>query len=734
MTVRTEVVEGNSGGITSDGQQLETVLDRLEGYSAFDSVAAHLRPHQIQAVEAFRQTGAAILNGELRESGMGIIHPTGSGKSVIGAELVRMVCIGAGRSQDEHLSALWLTPRHTIGGQIIGDERGMGAIQRFVPGATVGEYSGWRKELGRDVTVMTYQNLAKAIESGDFGEVDPSLIVCDEVHHVIDGAWARAVKEACVGRLVVGLTATPDYSDKKNISGLFKHELARKTMREGIKEGILSDLRGSLYKGKSIIKVQRMVGGDFADDDLFDAIADSEDNFQAAKLCVEEVIQGRRGIIACVPGHDRAHAKIMAEILNRITVEAEGGPRKIRAAYVGGELSRKDLNTLLDAYKAGELDVLCQVDLLSEGWDSPETDFLISMRPTTSKVLATQRLGRILRPRENKMATVHEFVYDIYGQERSQVTYDEVLDGRASVEQSFVPNKPHIQNPTVQSFNADTYEYDPLLPVKVAQAKVEQTTTMDIEIDKDTIPYDWLTPELAARMVSVDIAVINGIAKKFDLASRSLTVGDRELTYYPPMLVDYIVKELEIKTLAQTELSLHALTAYHKESSDTQGLVTPYAVRQLLLGKGHSPELRVDSTGGIVEAYPKLVKKVILLFHNTREAVKDEQPIARKKEIKHTPTEVIDWLSSILIHPEDPDRTVRSSVIAQAQKRLIEILRTRTNAPSSSYQKLEAFMAENGITPSNAMLNVMRAQKISFGELIYAAGAARAHLASKGLA
>src|SRR5690606_21921594 len=87
------------------------------------------------------------------------------------------------------------------------------------------------------------------------------------------------------------------------------------------------------------------------------------------------------------------------------------GQRFIRAASVDGSMHPSEIEKVLEQYKSGELDMLTYVNMLLEGWDSPESDFTVLIRPTKSKVLAEQRMGRIVRSREGKVATVHEFIY-----------------------------------------------------------------------------------------------------------------------------------------------------------------------------------------------------------------------------------------------------------------------------------------------------------------------------------
>src|SRR5690606_34955331 len=69
---------------------------------------------------------------------------------------------------------------------------------------------------------------------------------------------------------------------------------------------------------------------------------------------------------------------------------------------VSGAMKNKDRNRILDAYENGNINVLCVCDLLNEGWDSPNTEVLFMARPTMSKTIYMQQLGRGMRLAEDK--------------------------------------------------------------------------------------------------------------------------------------------------------------------------------------------------------------------------------------------------------------------------------------------------------------------------------------------
>ena len=85
--------------------------------------------------------------------------------------------------------------------------------------------------------------------------------------------------------------------------------------------------------------------------------------------------------------------------------------RGVNAAAVSGSMKPSERKELLAKFQKGEIKVMCACDLLNEGWDCPETEVLFMARPTMSKVLYTQHLGRGMRLAENKdFLMVFDFV------------------------------------------------------------------------------------------------------------------------------------------------------------------------------------------------------------------------------------------------------------------------------------------------------------------------------------
>src|SRR5205085_9997857 len=100
--------------------------------------------------------------------------------------------------------------------------------------------------------------------------------------------------------------------------------------------------------------------------------------------------KGRRGVTFCVSVD---HAREMARRYNDAGVSAEA---------VSGEAGRDARTRILEAYRHGDVGMLCACDVLNEGWDAPETEVLLMARPTLSKVIYQQQLGRGMRKHPGK--------------------------------------------------------------------------------------------------------------------------------------------------------------------------------------------------------------------------------------------------------------------------------------------------------------------------------------------
>lgn len=202
-----------------------------------------------------------------------------------------------------------------------------------------------------------------------------ALVVFDEAHHAVASSWAR-FSEAFTGPKVA-VTATPDRMDRQRLEEVgftTAYEIAIRTL---IEQGHL--VRPMAYKMPVELSGILMRGYD----EPMEAIADS---------IVEEMKRwDRKKAIAFLP--DVESSEKLVSLLNR---------RGCRSSHVDGSTHDYLRSHAIESYKTGETKVLCNVNLFTEGFDAPETDCVILLRPTQSKALWVQMIGRGLRTAPGK--------------------------------------------------------------------------------------------------------------------------------------------------------------------------------------------------------------------------------------------------------------------------------------------------------------------------------------------
>jgi superfamily II DNA or RNA helicase len=231
-----------------------------------------------------------------------------------------------------------------------------------------------------------HQLLANSLEKFDVREF--GYIVIDESHHAAADTY-RKVIGYFRPKFTLGLTATPERHDGQSLIELFQNCAHRLELEDAIGQGLLVPIRCIRVKTNIDLNRIRYNGVDYRSRDLEELLVIPDRD----RLIVDTYLNhamGKRAVCFCI---NVAHSESMASAF------AQAG---IKAAFVSGRMGEKQRQQILDAYRAGEIQVLCACDLLNEGWDSPETEVLLMARPTLSKVVYIQQLGRGTRKASGK--------------------------------------------------------------------------------------------------------------------------------------------------------------------------------------------------------------------------------------------------------------------------------------------------------------------------------------------
>ncbi len=288
---------------------------------------------------------------------------------------------------------------------------------RIRPNARVSNYATQQKDLEADVLCASIQTLGKGNHLGRFDSDHFDYIVVDEFHHAAAPSYRRLLAYF-TPRFLLGLTATPDRTDQSDILSLCDDNLVYTcNLFEGIKARLLAPFHyHGIYDEAVNYKEVPWRNGRFDPEELSNKLA----TLGRAKHALREWIRlkQRRTLAFCV---SIRHAEFMAKHFRKAGVAAE-------AVYGGSELGRVEA---LEQLNAGTLEVLFSVDLFSEGMDLPLIDTVMLLRPTESKVLFLQQLGRGLRRAENEGKT-HLVVLDFIGNHQSFFHKPQALFGVGS--------------------------------------------------------------------------------------------------------------------------------------------------------------------------------------------------------------------------------------------------------------------------------------------------------------
>jgi superfamily II DNA or RNA helicase/diadenosine tetraphosphate (Ap4A) HIT family hydrolase/SOS-response transcriptional repressor LexA len=347
------------------------------------------RPWQVAALESLRQIRAAGYKKAL------VAVATGMGKTWLAAFDIRQVGQELGRCP----RVLVIAHRAHI---LLQAESAFSTMLEASFGETnTSWYIGERSELAGSLVVASIQKLARpeGLERLSLQQFD--YVVIDEVHHAEAPTYRRVMAQLSAG-FVLGLTATPERGDGVDVATIFDDNLAYyASIGDGIAEETLVPFH---YIGlRDTVDFQQIPwrNGRF---DLAELEHRVEQSARMQRLWdAMQAHPGQRTLVFCCT---RRHA-----LFARNWLRARG---YASAAVFSGEGSDGHAESL-EGLRSGRLEALCVVDMFNEGLDIPDVDRVVMLRPTESRVIFLQQLGRGLRAAEGKSRLL---VIDFVGNHR----------------------------------------------------------------------------------------------------------------------------------------------------------------------------------------------------------------------------------------------------------------------------------------------------------------------------
>jgi len=458
-----------------------------------------LRTHQEQALDRL---------SEARENGRNtflLVLPTGTGKTEIFIEdLVRL------KERDPDLKALVIVPTRKLREQTLARFK-LRLPHQFQNSTSVDVLS----ENTGDFLVQTAAYLHRHYYKIPADYFD--YIVVDEAHHAA-AHGLRNILEHFRPTHLLGVTATPERFDQQRLEKIFGEYEPQLSLEDAIRQGLVPPVR--CYRTKSNIDLSevRFNGREFVKNDLQKTLlVPSRDQLivNLLKRYFGGEFARMQGVVFCV---DIKHARRMADLLKK-----EG----IIAAAVDGR-DRKNAARAQKAYNEGTVRFLCACDLLTEGWDSPQTSILVMARPTFSKVLYTQQLGRGLRNHLGKEALYVIDVVDNYGAKLQPMSLHSLL--RISNYQPFA----NLIEPGRQSHTEEIIILDGLYE---GERRIEPVDIFSFE----EMYGSFLNEEQLARELFVSTGTVRQWLRKGKITSDvQYPFGRRQLHFFDPQQVEKI--------------------------------------------------------------------------------------------------------------------------------------------------------------------------------------------------
>jgi superfamily II DNA or RNA helicase len=308
--------------------------------------------------------------------------PTGGGKTRIIAEVARLPELATGRV---------LAVAHT---DVLVEQLARGI-------RATGIVKARQDDVGASLIAASVQTLSVRGRLDRVLDASPpvSLLVVDECHHATAPTWERLIgrcKDA--GAKVLGVSATPFRADGADLEEVFGPPAFARSIAEMVEAGWLVPVSWRRVRLPVNFRHIPRRAGDFTAAGIEAALSPHS---KAVAERTASLIDGRPTVVYAATV---AHAHELAEAFRRVGVAA---------GVVHGQQDHDERDRVLDEWRSGTLRVVCNCQLLTEGFDYPELAAVVVSRPTRSQTLYVQMVGRGLRPAAGKDDCL---VLDVVGQ------------------------------------------------------------------------------------------------------------------------------------------------------------------------------------------------------------------------------------------------------------------------------------------------------------------------------
>jgi ATP-dependent helicase IRC3 len=299
--------------------------------------------------------------------------PTGAGKTVVFWSYLKQ----------NPKKTLLIVPSLQLGEQVM-----LMGLNFFSSKEISCRFGRYRQEI-KHFHICTIQSLCNKELLKKIIEAKFDIIIVDEAHRAASKSFMNVFKHINNDPYILGFTATPFRNDAISLSSILGEIVYSKDLLDLIHEGYLCDLEGYRIKTSISIKKATFFKGDFCSGSLFKILNTNDRNSLILDSFKKHCLNLKTLIFAINVEH--------CYVLERFFL-SEG----FKAKAIHGLMPLNLRMEILDSFKKGTTQILINTQLLTEGFDAPWIEALILARPTTSKLLYTQMIGRGVRLYENK--------------------------------------------------------------------------------------------------------------------------------------------------------------------------------------------------------------------------------------------------------------------------------------------------------------------------------------------
>jgi superfamily II DNA or RNA helicase len=321
------------------------------------------RPYQTEAIDAtlkeFEQSDTTL-----------IVMPTGCGKTIVFANILERLI------KSMHVRGIVMAHREELITQAVDKIHAATNLKADIEMADQRSYRGGFFGISNVVVTTIQTQVAGRLEKKRMHQFNPhefGIAVIDECHHAPAVSYRTVIGHYRQNPKLklLGVTATPDRKDEKALGQVFGSVAYVYEIQDAIRDGWL---------------VPRTTAGDLNGGDLA-YVMEQEKNLHEVAGPTMELADGRKTLLFAA---SVAHAERLCEIFNRHVPDS--------ARWVCGRTPKDERRTMFRDYKRGVFQILCNVGIATEGFDEPSIEVIAMARPTKSRALYAQMVGRSTRP------------------------------------------------------------------------------------------------------------------------------------------------------------------------------------------------------------------------------------------------------------------------------------------------------------------------------------------------